>query len=367
MQQQSFSNPRIPFTGAIKGGLRDGTDITITGKVQPGAQRFQVDFMCGEDRALHFNPRYSWLMNYVVCNTLQKSVWGDEEYKHPNPLPHGSSFTVVFMVKPDVYTIVVNGVHFHDYKHRFPASKVENIFINGGVEIHSVTIQPPAQPVQSAVPTHTAPPMTFVVQNFAPPNAQSAPHQAAVCQPVTGSFAPQGSFAPRPHHPRGRGRQHSHKQHLNRQHFNQATPRSAPPPYTPSPTYAVPYKTVLQGGLYPGKSITIQGIPNQQADKFTINLRCNDGIVLHFNPRFQENTVVRNSLLNNSWGAEERSGGMPFHCGQPFTVMFVCDVACYRIVVNGIQMFTFNHRHSNHEETDILEVIGDVSLSSVQL
>ncbi|XP_063058942.1 galectin-9-like isoform X2 [Engraulis encrasicolus] len=312
MQQQSFNNPRIPFTGAIKEGLINGTTITIVGRVLPFTERFQVDFKCGEDRALHFNPRYPLLMNYVVCNTLQGSSWGIEERKSPNPIPLGSGFTLTFMVKPDAYS-----------------------------------------PVQSAVPTQTAPPMTYVFQSFAPPNAQSAPQQVTVCHPVTHPPCP----------PRDPG--------TNFQTYcptlYQCYGVKAPPPYTPSPTHAVPYKTVLPGGLYPGKSITIQGTPNHYAIRFDINLRFNGGIAFCFNPRFNENTVVRNSLLDNRWGPEERCGGMPFHCGHPFTVMIVCDVACYRIIVNGIQMFTYNHRRGNHEETDILEVTGDVSLSSVQL
>ncbi|KAL2076296.1 hypothetical protein ACEWY4_028106 [Coilia grayii] len=325
--------------------------ITITGRVLPGAERFHVNFTCGEDIALHFNPRYGWWTG-VVCNTLQGSTWGKEERKQPSPFPLGSNFTLMFMVNPDSYTIVVNGAHFMEYKHRFSASRVENVFIDGGVEIHSVVFQTPAHPK-----AHSP---TDVFQSFTHTRTQSAK--------IPQNFQPStGPFPVRPPNPNfsHRGRR--------KPHFNKAAAAQsgafnmAPPPYSPSQSYAVPYKTVIQGGFYPGKSITIQGIPNQQADRFCINLRFNAGIALHFNPRFKENTVVRNSHLNNGWGSEERSGGMPFHCGQPFTVMFVCDIQCYRIIVNGVQMFCYNHRHGNHEETDILEVTGDVSLSSVQV
>ncbi|CAB1352785.1 unnamed protein product [Coregonus sp. 'balchen'] len=142
-------------------------------------------------------------------------------------------------------------------------------------------------------------------------------------------------------------------------------PYTAQPPYTPQPSFVVPYKNIMAGGLYPGRNITIQGVVNHNADKFCVNLRFNSGVALHFNPRFNENVVVRNSLLKEQWGPEERTGGMPFYRGQPFTVTIMCDTQCYRVIVNGAQMFSYNHRHFLFQQIDILEVEGDVSLSTV--
>lgn len=46
-------------------------------------------------------------------------------------------------------------------------------------------------------------------------------------------------------------------------------------------------------------------------------------------------------------------------------VSITCDTQCYRITVNGTQMFVYNHRHFLLQEIDILEVEGNLSVCSV--
>ncbi|GFS53736.1 galectin, partial [Nephila pilipes] len=50
---------------------------------------------------------------------------------------------------------------------------------------------------------------------------------------------------------------------------------------------------------------------------------------LHFNPRFDEGVVVRNSRQDEAWGDEEREGDMPFAPGQPFLITIIPTVDCY--------------------------------------
>ncbi|XP_055725335.1 galectin-9-like isoform X2 [Salvelinus fontinalis] len=316
--QQPFFNPRVPFTGCIQGALHEGKTITVTGRVLPGAQRFHVNLQCGSrgnpDVALHFNPRYDSFLDVVVCNTMQHSKWGSEEREYFATMPQGANFTLMFLVNRDSYSIIVNGALFMEYLHRLSFSRVDTISVDGGVEVQSIAFSNPAvtsPPPQPGYPGH--------------------PHSA---------FSAAGFLQAPP-------------------------PYTAQPPYTPKPSFVVPYKNIMAGGLYQGRNITIQGVVNHNADKFCINLRFNSGVAFHFNPRFNENVVVRNSLLKEQWGPEERTGGMPFYRGQPFTMIIMCDTQCYRVMVNGALMFSYNHRHFLFQQIDILEVEGDVSLSAV--
>ncbi|XP_076842646.1 galectin-9-like [Brachyhypopomus gauderio] len=327
-QQYSYLNPKLPFTGQIKGGLFEGKSITIKGRVLPGAESFNVNLQRGTvgstDIALHFNPRYSKWSSYVVCNTFQGS-WGSEERSRTGPLPRGASFVLTFLVNRDSYSVIVNGTHFMEYLHRLSVSRVNAVSVDGGVEIESIEFQNPTTP--------------DILEPGFPHQRNRSKNKAQNFSPCT--MPPRGGWGP-------------------------PQPTSHPPPYCP-PQYVLPYKAIIQGGLCPGKMIMVQGVVNHNADRFCINLRFSSGLAFHFNPRFNEGVVVRNSLLQERWGAEERGGGVPFSRGQPFEVSIICDNPCYKIMVNGVQMFTYNHRYFLFQEIDILEVDGNISLTYVMV
>ncbi|XP_030633134.1 galectin-9-like [Chanos chanos] len=305
-QQQPFYNPKIPFTGSIQGGLQNGKSIIVSGRVLPGANRFHVNLQCGSrsgaDVALHFNPRYDSSSPYVVTNTYQGSKWGSEERTYQAPIPAGSPFTLMILAELNSYKISLNGAHLMEYRHRLPFTMVDTIFVDGMVEVNSIAFQnPPAY------------------------------------------FPPQPGFpTPIP-----------------------AQPAYVAPAYGAPPVLTIPYKTIISGGLYMGKNITINGMVNPDAKRFTFNLRCGNDIALHYNPRFDENVVVRNSHLRGSWGSEERTGSLPFYKGQPFMVTISCNPHHYNIFVNGNQVHTYSHRVTNLHEITVLEVDGHVTLTSV--
>ncbi|KAK3521698.1 hypothetical protein QTP70_015568 [Hemibagrus guttatus] len=324
--QRPYLHPNLPFTGCIQGSLFEGKTVTVSGRVLAGAERFFVNLQCvtntSSDIALHFNPRYVGNSGHVVCNTLQNSCWGSEQKTKNTPLPRGSDFTLTFLVNRDSYSVIVNGTHFLEYLHRLPVSRVNAISVDGGVEIVSIAFQNPSLTIN-----------------------EKHPEVQRVQSKVT----------------RGSGwNMQRHQQHESPIQAAATWSLAAPPPYS-APAYVLPYKTIIQEGFSPCRGITVQGCVNHNANKFSINLRYNSGIALHFNPRFNENVVVRNSLLKECWGKEEKNGGMPFYRGQQFTVSITCDTQCYRIAVNGTQMFTYNHRYFLFHQIDILEVEGNIS------
>ena len=78
--------------------------------------------------------------------------------------------------------------------------------------------------------------------------------------------------------------------------------------------------------------------------RFSINFVTGDDIAFHFNPRFNQNEVVRNTYSNGAWGPEERHGGFPFQEGEEFEVVIVCKEDQYEVSVGGQYFISYNHR-----------------------
>uniref|UniRef100_A0A8C1T536 Galectin n=1 Tax=Cyprinus carpio TaxID=7962 RepID=A0A8C1T536_CYPCA len=106
--------------------------------VGPFLTQFQVDLQYVSDIILHFNPRYE-RGGYVVHNTFQNVGWGSEEWKYENPFPRDHPFALQILVTGS--HITTNGKPFSEYKHRLPSSHVNSICVGGQVEVNLIAFQ----------------------------------------------------------------------------------------------------------------------------------------------------------------------------------------------------------------------------------
>uniref|UniRef100_UPI003BEF4C80 Galectin n=1 Tax=Toxascaris leonina TaxID=59264 RepID=UPI003BEF4C80 len=132
--------------------------------------------------------------------------------------------------------------------------------------------------------------------------------------------------------------------------------------------YPVPYESGLAGdGLAPGKSLLIFATPEKKGKRFHINLlKKNGDIALHFNPRFDEKAIVRNSLISGEFGNEEREGKNPLEKGIGCDLEFRNEEYAFQIYVDGERFATYAHRLDPHDING-LQIGGDVEVTGIQM
>ncbi|KAI5108344.1 galectin-3 isoform X1 [Silurus meridionalis] len=127
----------------------------------------------------------------------------------------------------------------------------------------------------------------------------------------------------------------------------------------------VPYDLQLHAGIMPRLLITIVGEPVPGGDRFQVDFMKGTDVVFHFNPRFSEQTIVRNSNLSGYWGPEERDGGFPFIQGQQFELKILVEDDVYKVALDGVHLLEYEHRAGGMEQVTLLRVYGDVTLYSI--
>lgn len=82
-------------------------------------------------------------------------------------------------------------------------------------------------------------------------------------------------------------------------------------------------------------------------------------VVFHFNPRFSEQTIVRNSNLSGYWGPEEREGGFPFIQGRQFEVQNTPCVCVFMFTHFLSVKFTKKRRGRTKEKKEITKTMNE--------
>lgn len=124
-----------------------------------------------------------------------------------------------------------------------------------------------------------------------------------------------------------------------------------------------PYTAVAD--LAVGKRLDISAFP--KGSRVNINLYTRDQeYALHISIRYDEGAIVRNSIVNHSWGPEERDGGFPLAKNELFDLTIVNERGNYAIYINAKKFTTFSHRISNSEISTV-EIDGAVELMTVSV
>ncbi|TWW69080.1 Galectin-3 [Takifugu flavidus] len=135
---------------------------------------------------------------------------------------------------------------------------------------------------------------------------------------------------------------------------------------------SVPYNLNLARGVYDKMMMTILGRVKPNAKMFTVNFLRGNDIAFHINPRFNEGgkqVVVRNHKIGERWGTEERDlkGPFPFALGSPFEMKILCTQEMFRVAVNNIPMFEFQHRIRELNRIDRINILHDVVLTYINV
>lgn len=133
------------------------------------------------------------------------------------------------------------------------------------------------------------------------------------------------------------------------------------------------FSTHLNNNFPPGSTIMLTGSLFDDIKRFYINLQGPEvkkqrhkietevtDIPFHFNVRFDENTVVCNSMMFGNWGSEERHD-LPIAPGQEFSIKIICDIQVFRIFVNDKLYCLYEHR-LNPENITSVAIQGPLKL-----
>ncbi|XP_008194152.1 tectonin beta-propeller repeat-containing protein isoform X3 [Tribolium castaneum] len=118
-----------------------------------------------------------------------------------------------------------------------------------------------------------------------------------------------------------------------------------------------PIKVALHGSFNPGTTLTLTGCIGDDADRIGINLDAHstyklrhkaysefENTCLHFNPRFTDGYIVRNSMIEGKWGKEECEGEMPLQKGHEFTLKIETTEDAFVIYIDDKLFTHYRHR-----------------------
>lgn len=137
---------------------------------------------------------------------------------------------------------------------------------------------------------------------------------------------------------------------------------------------AIPWVESFERPLESRDEIVVEGVSYAGSKSFAINLAvgpilegsCRSDIVFHFNPRYDQRYVARNTFEQGQWAKEEGSGTFPFMAEKAFVVTIRIKDVCFDVEVDGNLFISYGHRIPV-DKIKTLQITGDLVLSRVQI
>lgn len=131
--------------------------------------------------------------------------------------------------------------------------------------------------------------------------------------------------------------------------------------------FNVPFETHFhESSLRTGQRVYVYGVSKGD---FSVNfVGANDQALFHFNPRFSEKKIVRNTQKFDGWGQEEREGDFPFKKDVGFDLVIQNEPYSLQIFLDGKRIGTYAHRVENPNiDYKTLRVVGEVEITGVEV
>lgn len=389
---------RTPFRGQLPGGLRAGKAVRVRGFVNEDADRFHINFNSdpqGNVVAVYFNPRQ--YQNDVVLNTKNGGAWQHEERNQGwFPFPRGQYFDVLFIVSDGRFNIYVSERYFTSYNFRIPPESIFYLDIDGDVTLMDVEFEDPLpSDYMKVIPSGLQENDLIVTKGFFYPQGSrfsiNLTYGTSVSDDIALHFNPRrddgqvvlnsregGQWQREERHPLPAAflqmlpfqveianKSKKFKIYVNGLKFGSFRARGrvenirginvAQQAYIHEVQLLSrvrrPYVDRLPGPLERGNWIRIIGTPKKGADRFAINLQCGDSpdyktdVAFHFNPRFSDQSSVRNTLQHGAWGSEERAQpNFPFRPEDRFEISIVVLPHNFKVFVNQHFYIDYAHR-----------------------
>jgi hypothetical protein len=374
-------------------GLDGFQQAQISGKVNESARRFEVNLHSANGEVLmHFNARFD--ENCVVrSSTKDGHKWQTEDRQGGMPFHPGNPFTLQLVAgENDTINCVVNGTDFCQFQAHESLSNANALEVNGDIQLNSLNAPesaggrgaretPRANDDANNDESDLGDPVRLEPSEPDQPEPRPTEPEPRPSEPEP---TPQEPEPPRPYQPQPmptpQPTEPGHPQPPHAPHPEQ--PDAQPVPgQMPGSGLPEPQQPVQQGQLsvpYHGpmeqfaqtNRMRIVGTPNAGAQRFQVDMKSASGeVIFHFNPRFDQNCVVRNATQNHQfpYETEERDGHpCPFHPGKQFALDFLVHGNMIRIFVDGQEVYRFTLRH-NLTEAQTIEILGDLQLNQVMI